>query len=122
MFVHVERGSSGMLISGEKQPSVRELAQQLAVNVNTAFRIYERLAAEGLIDARRHGEQFEIVVDGAPRFRDELASAGHSVQPTAMTLDDIFEAFVIGRPQAWGEAWRPAENRSLDALVRANAN
>ena len=99
MFVHVERGCSGMLISGEKQPSVRELAQQLAVNVNTAFRIYERLAAEGLIDARRHGEQFEIVVDGAPRFRDELASAGHS-----MTLDDIFEAFVIGRPQAWGEA------------------
>lgn len=66
--------------------------------------VRHRPAPKGLLDVRRHGEQFEIVVDGAPRFRDELASAGHSVQPTAMTLDDIFEAFVIGRPQAWGEA------------------
>ena len=72
MFVHVERGSSipisrqiseqlrsqclsGTLSSGEKLPSVRELAQQLAVNVNTVFRIYERLAAEGLIELR-HGD------------------------------------------------------------------
>ncbi len=72
MFVHIERGSSvpisrqiseqlrsqclsGTLSSGEKLPSVRELAQQLAVNVNTVFRIYERLAAEGLIELR-HGD------------------------------------------------------------------
>ena len=72
MFVHIERGSSipisrqiaeqlrsqclsGALVAGEKLPSVRELAQQLAVNVNTVFRIYERLAAEGLIELR-HGD------------------------------------------------------------------
>ena len=72
MFVHIERGSSvpisrqiaeqlrsqclsGTLGVGEKLPSVRELAQQLAVNVNTVFRIYERLAAEGLIELR-HGD------------------------------------------------------------------
>ena len=66
--------------------------------------VRQRPAPAGLLDARRHGEQFEIVVDGASRFIDELASAGHSVQATDMTLDDIFEAFVIGRPQAWGEA------------------
>ncbi|HEY4259071.1 MAG TPA: GntR family transcriptional regulator [Schlesneria sp.] len=72
MFVHIERGSSipisrqiaeqlrsqclsGLLQVGQKLPSVRELAQQLAVNVNTVFRIYERLAAEGLIELR-HGD------------------------------------------------------------------
>jgi len=72
MFVHIERGSSvpisrqiaeqlrsqclsGTLLAGDKLPSVRELAQQLAVNVNTVFRIYERLAAEGLIELR-HGD------------------------------------------------------------------
>lgn len=65
--------------------------------------VRQRPAPTGLLDARRHGEQFEVVVDGAPRFIDELASAGHSVQATDMTLDDIFEAFVIGRPQAWSE-------------------
>ena len=65
--------------------------------------VRQRPAPAGLLDARRHGEHFEIVVDGATRFRDELASSGHSIQPTEMTLDDIFEAFVIGRPQAWSE-------------------
>jgi GntR family transcriptional regulator len=72
MFIHIERGSSipisrqiaeqlrsqclsGRLPAGEKLPSVRELAQQLAVNVNTVFRIYERMAAEGLIELR-HGD------------------------------------------------------------------
>jgi GntR family transcriptional regulator len=72
MFVHIERGSSvpisrqiseqlrsqclsGSLTAGEKLPSVRELAQQLAVNVNTVFRIYERLAADGLIELK-HGD------------------------------------------------------------------
>jgi GntR family transcriptional regulator len=72
MFLHIERGSlvpisrqiteqlrsqclAGSLQAGEKLPSVRELAQQLAVNVNTVFRIYERLAAEGLIELR-HGD------------------------------------------------------------------
>ena len=66
--------------------------------------VRQRPAPAGLLDARRHGEQFEVVVDGAARFAGELATAGHSIQPTEMTLDDIFEAFVIGRPQAWGEA------------------
>lgn len=72
MFVHIERGSSvpisrqiaeqvrsqclsGHLPVGQRLPSVRELAGQLAVNVNTVFRIYERLAAEGLIELR-HGD------------------------------------------------------------------
>lgn len=81
MFVHIERGSSipisrqiseqvrsqclsGTLASGEKLPSVRELAQQLAVNVNTVFRIYERLAAEGLVELR-HGDGTYV----CPRLR-----------------------------------------------------
>ena len=72
MFLHIERGSSvpisrqiaeqlraqclsGSLAPGDKLPSVRELALQLAVNVNTVFRVYERLAAEKLIELR-HGD------------------------------------------------------------------
>jgi GntR family transcriptional regulator len=46
---------TGVLPAGKKLPSVRELAGQLAVNVNTVFRIYERLAAEGLIELK-HGD------------------------------------------------------------------
>ena len=46
---------SGVLKSGGCLPSVRQLARELAVNANTVFRVYERLAAEGLIEMR-HGE------------------------------------------------------------------
>src|SRR5438105_2985080 len=72
MFIRIERGSSvpitrqvaeqiraqclsGTLPPGERLPSVRELARELAVNVNTVFRVYERLAADQLIEMR-HGD------------------------------------------------------------------
>jgi GntR family transcriptional regulator len=72
MFIRIQRGSSvpvsrqidaqlrakivsGSLHSGDQLPSVRELARELAVNVNTVFRVYERLAADGLVELR-HGE------------------------------------------------------------------
>jgi GntR family transcriptional regulator len=72
MFIRVEKGSSvpitrqvaeqiraqclsGTLPPGERLPSVRELARELAVNVNTIFRVYERLAADHLIEMR-HGD------------------------------------------------------------------
>jgi GntR family transcriptional regulator len=72
MFIRVERGSSipisrqigeqiraqclsGTLNPGDPLPAVRRLAQQLAVNVNTVLRVYERLAAEKLIEMR-HGD------------------------------------------------------------------
>lgn len=41
--------------AGDRLPSVRELARELTVNQNTVLRVYDRLAAEGLIE-RRHGE------------------------------------------------------------------
>jgi len=70
MFIRIERGSSapvsrqiaeqiraqclsGALAPGESLPSVRQLARELAVNVNTVFRVYERLAADRLIEMRQ---------------------------------------------------------------------
>lgn len=72
MFVRVERGSavpvsrqiceqiraqclSGALPPDSRLPSVRQLAHELAVNPNTILRVYERLAAENLLEMR-HGE------------------------------------------------------------------
>ena len=47
--------ASGTLQPGERLPSVRALAAELAVNQNTILRVYERLTAEGLLQ-RRHGD------------------------------------------------------------------
>jgi GntR family transcriptional regulator len=72
MFLRIEKGSavpisrqiadqiatlcaSGSLRPGERLPSVRELARELAVNQNTVLRVYERLSGEGLLDMR-HGQ------------------------------------------------------------------
>jgi GntR family transcriptional regulator len=47
--------AGGRLQPGDRLPSVRALAAQLAVNQNTILRVYERLTAEGLLQ-RRHGD------------------------------------------------------------------
>lgn len=56
--------ASGTLRPGERLPSVRALAGELAVNQNTILRVYERLTAEGLLQ-RRHGDG-TFVADRVP--------------------------------------------------------
>jgi GntR family transcriptional regulator len=46
--------ASGALGPGDRLPSVRELARELAVNQNTVLRAYEKLTSDGLLK-RRHG-------------------------------------------------------------------
>ena len=41
--------SAGVLQNGDRLPSVRELASQLAINPNTIQRAYEALEAEGYV-------------------------------------------------------------------------
>jgi GntR family transcriptional regulator len=72
MYIRIERGAAtpisrqiaeqlraqclaGVVKPGQCLPSVRQLAKELVVNVNTIVRVYERLAAEGLVEMR-HGE------------------------------------------------------------------
>ncbi|MBN1909503.1 MAG: GntR family transcriptional regulator [Pirellulales bacterium] len=56
--------ASGVLQPGQRLPSVRALAAELAVNQNTILRVYERLTAEGLLE-RRHGDG-TFVADDVP--------------------------------------------------------
>src|SRR6187551_2974974 len=70
MFLRIEKGSavpisrqiadqiatlcaSGSLAPGDRLPSVRELARDLAVNQNTILRVYERLCRDGLLEMRQ---------------------------------------------------------------------
>lgn len=87
MFLRIERGSSvpvsrqiagqiralclsEALKPGERLPSVRELARELAVNVNTVVRVYESLAADRLVEMR-HGDGTYVL---PPAARSEAAS------------------------------------------------
>src|ERR1700685_1829719 len=46
---------SGAIAPGDRLPSVRQLAKELAVNQNTILHVYERLTAEGLLE-RKQGD------------------------------------------------------------------
>lgn len=89
MYIRVEKGVStpisrqiteqiraqclaGLLKPGQCLPSVRHLARELVVNVNTVVRVYERLAAEGLVEMR-HGEgTFVLPPSKATEVAEEL--------------------------------------------------
>jgi|SRR5579863_1562695 len=91
MFIRIERGSSspvsrqiaeqiraqclsGALRPGESLPSVRQLARELAVNVNTVFRVYEQMAADKFIEMR-HGDGTYVLPRAAPRENSRQMAA-----------------------------------------------
>lgn len=84
MFIRIEKASSvpvsrqiaeqiraqcvtRTLKAGDRLPSVRQLARDLAVNQNTVLRIYEHLTAEGLLE-RRHGDG-TFIAERPPTWR-----------------------------------------------------
>ena len=90
MFIRVERGSSvplskqidgqiraqclsGVLQPGDCLPSVRQLAKELAVNVNTVFRVYERLEAEGFIEMRQGDGTYVLPLAKTAQTQQQLA-------------------------------------------------
>lgn len=97
--------ASGTLRPGDRLPSVRQLAKDLAVNQNTILRVYERLTAEGLLD-RRHGDgtfvadslppgrlkvQRELLQHEAQKFARRANELGMSSSETHKLLDDAFD-------------------------------
>lgn len=81
--------ASGALRPGDRLPSVRQLARDLAVNQNTILRVYERLTAEGLLE-RRHGDG-TFVADRLPpgRLRAERDLLRQEVERLARRAADL---------------------------------
>lgn len=115
MFLRIEKGSavpisrqiaeqiatlcvSGSLKPGERLPSVRELARELAVNQNTILRVYERLVGEGLLEMR-HGQGTFVAARAKrgqlavhrDRLVDELRQIGRQAMGLGLTTDDLHE-------------------------------
>jgi ABC-2 type transport system ATP-binding protein len=55
--------------------------------------------ADGLLDIRQRGDQLALVVDGVAPFLEQLQRVGIEHDVVSLSIDDIFEAFVIGRRQ-----------------------
>ena len=90
--------ASGALKPGDRLPSVRALAAELAVNQNTILRVYERLTAEGLLE-RRHGDG-TFVADRMPSgqmraqrelLRQEVAKVAELAKTLGIPSEELQE-------------------------------
>jgi GntR family transcriptional regulator len=115
MFLRIEKGSavpisrqianqiashcaSGNVRPGDRLPSVRELARELAVNQNTILRVYERLCGEGLLEMR-HGQGTFIAARAKrgqltvhrERLIDELRQLARQAVGLGLSAEEIHE-------------------------------
>jgi ABC-2 type transport system ATP-binding protein len=67
---------------------------------------------EGLLDVRRHHDRVAIVTDQAGGYIRQLSATGIGHKVVDLSLDEIFEAYVIGRAHDWPD-------RSQSALASA---
>jgi len=102
--------ASGKLQAGERLPSVRELARELAVNQNTILRVYERLVSDGLLEMR-HG-QGTFVAKDAPasslavhrkRLIEELRQLARQGISLGLSSDAIHGLLATALEQLQGE-------------------
>lgn len=66
--------AAGHLAAGDSMPSVRDVAQALAVNPMTVSKAYALLEAEGLLD-RHRGAGMTVADQGARRQREQSKEA-----------------------------------------------
>jgi ABC-2 type transport system ATP-binding protein len=67
---------------------------------------------DGLLDVRRHDDRVAIITDQAGRYIQQLSAGGIDHNVVDLSLDEIFEAYVIGRAHDWPD-------HSQSALVSA---
>lgn len=93
---------SGAVAPDEKLPSVRELAQQLAINPNTIQRAYRELEAEGYIysvpgKGNFAGAKSEVYSGRKKELLDTLSEAVKELRYLGMSTDEIVKYISEGR-------------------------
>ena len=88
--------SAGILAPGEKLPSVRDLAAELAINPNTIQRSYRQLESEGWIVSVQGKGCFVASRSDVPnlekaRLLEEFHSAAQALQRVGFTRQALIE-------------------------------
>ncbi|MCY0389845.1 PLP-dependent aminotransferase family protein [Robbsia sp. Bb-Pol-6] len=121
-----QRIASRELGAGTKVPSIRSFAHTLQVSTSTVVEAYERLAAEGVIQARR-GSGFYVGGHASRLSLAGLAGSGarrdRAVDPLWISRQSLDAGDAVLKPGCgWlPAAWmpEPAVRRALRALARA---
>jgi GntR family transcriptional regulator len=90
------RIADGSLRAGQRLPGLRELAEELRINVNTVAAVYQRLEREGLIDSRQGIGTF---VARAPRrsgpLEDIVAQAAREARARGLSPREVATALYM---------------------------
>jgi DNA-binding transcriptional MocR family regulator len=109
--------SSRALVSGDRLPSIRSFAATMGVSPSTVVEAYDRLAAEGLIRARR-GSGFYVAGNTLPPLA--MTEAGprrdRAVDPFWVSRQSLDSDPAVLKP---GCGWLPADWMPSIALRRA---
>jgi GntR family transcriptional regulator len=106
--------ASGGLEPGTALPSVRDLAREHRINPNTVAKAYQRLAAAGVVQARRGEGTFvaerppalsasdraRLLLEGAERFVSAAVTIGATA---AEATEAVQNAWPDTRPRGGGE-------------------
>jgi len=105
------------LVTGDRLPSIRGFAATMGVSPSTVVEAYDRLAAEGLVRARR-GSGFYIARTGLPPVALTKAGAGRdrAVDPFWMSRQSLDADPAAMKP---GCGWLPVDWMPHAALRRA---
>lgn len=117
--------ASRTLAAGDRLPSIRGLAARLGVSPSTVVEAYDRLAAEGLIRARR-GAGFYVTGSALPpmRLADAEPHRDRAVDPLWVSRQSLDAHPAAATPGCgWlPDDWMPTEaiRRGLRAAARAD--
>ena len=111
------RVASRALVAGDRLPSIRSFAAAMGVSPSTVVEAYDRLAADGLIRARR-GSGFYVARTGLPPAALTEAGAGRdrAVDPFWVSRQSLDADPAAMKP---GCGWLPADWMPRAALRRA---
>jgi DNA-binding transcriptional regulator YhcF (GntR family) len=100
------RIGDGRLSPGERLPGLRELAETLGINANTARSVYQRLEQEGLIESRQGTGTFVAQgTDGRSAQAGQIAAhAAECAQSTGVDPREVAAALYVAVPGAEADA------------------
>lgn len=101
---------------GARAPSIRAMAEAMSVSKSTVVEAYDRLAAEGVVEARR-GSGFYVAGRIAPLALSEIGPRlDRSIDPLWISRQSLEAGPGVLKP---GCGWLPADWMPQDAVRRA---
>jgi DNA-binding transcriptional regulator YhcF (GntR family) len=106
--------AEGHFRAGQRLPGLRELAEQVGVNVNTVRAVYQRLERDGLLDSRQGSGTFVASTPPASSPVDVIAAdAAREAQASGVDPREVAAALYVAPAETGPSPAGPVDEASL---------